>query len=129
VDCPEGIRQCPHGWTDCNLCANLQMCMAGLYRLEEDLEKVIQAAKIAEQTINAEVQKNSEGIRGTWMEKFDLMTEEERLVEFMKYHPPSLHEKEAIPLDGPSAPGGGGHCKVPPKPPYKMPEYLKNWGK
>ena len=133
MKCPEGIRQCPHNWTDCDLCANMEKCKSGMYKPEEeapesDIEVVVKAATISEKVRDSEVQKNADSIRGTWMEKFDQMTEEERLAEFMRYRPPSLHEKEAIPLDGPSRPGGGSHCKVPPKPPYKTPEYLKNWG-
>jgi len=133
MKCPSEIRVCPNGWTDCSLCAHLKACEAGTYtaelespELETDLGIII--TEVTEPVVQAEVVESDASIRGTWASRLNAMTEAERWAEYRKYHPPSLHDKEAIPLDGPSAPGGGGHCKVPPKPPYKMPEYLKTWG-
>lgn len=113
MNCPKKIRQCPEGWTDCHLCSNKALCDTNSYVPEQktDIEVVIEAAKISETVINAEVKKNVESIRGTWMEKFDQMSEEERMEEFMRYHLPDLHSKEPVPA-GNGLPGGGSKSKV-----------------
>ena len=131
MKCPKEIRVCPNGWTDCSLCVNEKLCIAGLYKPEEttDLEVVIKAAEISERVVQAEVREIVEKIRETWAEKFSKMTEEERWAEYGKYQTPNLQSVEPWQaMAGPSAPGGGGTCKVPKKPKKKMPEYLKTFG-
>jgi len=114
MNCPKGIRQCPHNWTDCNLCAHLEACKAGIYKPEPetDIGVVVKAAEIVEEIVHTEVVQSVASIRGTWAERFKAMTEDEKWADMRKYHPPSLHDKQPIPLDGPSAPGGGSKSKA-----------------
>lgn len=108
MNCPKEIRKCPHNWSDCSMCAHERMCIAGLYKPEvSDIEVVIEAAEICEKVVQDEVVEAIEKIRGTWAEKFNAMSEDERWADYFKHHPPSLHDKTPIPLDGPSSPGGG----------------------
>jgi len=118
MNCPKEIRQCPHGWTDCSLCANVIACNDGTYTPEpsheEDIDVVIKAAEIATKVVNAEVVKSVESIRGTWSEKFQAMTEEERWKEQGKYPVPNIHSV-ADPYKaelGAFVPGGGGKMKT-----------------
>ena len=111
---------CPLKWTDCDSCNNKQKCIDGMFTPEEDREPIIKAAELAEVSTQAEAVQGAKRLRGRIrLESF--------WTEWGKYRPPNLHSKEPMPA-GQGTPGGGGHCKVPPKPPYKMPEYLKNWG-
>jgi hypothetical protein len=59
--------------------------------------------------------------------EFMSMTHEERMNKFYSYQTQGLHHKDPIPLDGPTAPGGGG-VKRRKQPVKKMPEYLKTFG-
>ena len=113
MKCPKELRQCPSGWSDCELCAHERMCIGGLYKPEEsDIEVVIRAAEIAEIVVHDEAVESVEKCRGTWAEEFGKMSEDERWAEYRKYKPPSLHDKTPIPLDGPSSPGGGSKAKM-----------------
>lgn len=66
----------------------------------------------AEEAVQTEVVESAERIRETWFKKYSHMSEGERWAEFRKYHIPNLHEKEVIPLGGPSKPGGGSKTKA-----------------
>ena len=115
MKCPENMRVCPEGWNDCGLCANFNLCINGMYEPKEevsDIDIVIKVAEISAKAVNAEVVKNVREIRGDWFSKFNQMTEEERWQEHGKYPVPNIHAKEVIPLDGPSAPGGGSKNKA-----------------
>jgi len=112
MKCPNGIRVCPNGWTDCNLCAHLKACDDGTYTAElenheletdlgiviEDIEPVVQAAV---------VEPVAKSPRGTWYSNWNGMTTEERWADIRKYRTPSLHDKTPMPA-GQGAPGGGG---------------------
>ena len=53
----------------------------------------------------------------------------DRMKEYARYHIPNPQSVEPWQaMSGPSAPGGGGSCRVPKKPEKKMPEYLKSFG-
>ena len=128
MKCPQEIRLCPNGWEDCSLCRYDVLCKAGLYEPDiSDLGIVVLAAKIAKEVVTASAIESAHKIKGTWFQEFSQMSEEERWAEYFKYPTPHFNEKPVLPA-GPSEPGGGSKSKVPPKPPYKMPEYLKNWG-
>jgi hypothetical protein len=104
-------RECPNGWTGCEDCLRLKDCTAGLYHGEiAELEKqrAREAANSAREIIGMQ---EKEDFWGWWQ----------------KSSPPNLHSIP-LPLDGPSAPGGGGKCRVPKKPQKKVPEYMKRLG-
>ena len=62
------------------------------------------------------------------MEEFDQLPEGEIWEWMARYkRPGDINYKEPLPA-GPSEPGGGSKSRVPKKPAWKMPEYLKNWG-
>lgn len=130
---PNELRLCPNGWTDCELCAFVERCKAGMFDVEppnteSDLDIVIKAAEIAEKVVQAEAVESAEKIKGTWFEKYSHMTEDERWAEHRRYHAPSLHDKEVITLGGPSKPGGGSKSKKHKKPVRRTPEYMKRLG-
>lgn len=129
--CKEFERICPHNWDNCHECRHDRDCIAGLYKPEEttDLEVVIQASNIAEEVMHVEAVESAVGIKkGTWMEEFNRLEEGEIWEWMARYkRPGDINYKEPLKA-GPSEPGGGSKSRVPPKPPYKMPEYLKNWG-
>lgn len=134
MKCPNEIRACPHSWSNCELCANLKACEAGTYtaeledhELETDLGIAIEEVLPVVQAV-PEVVESVAKIRGTWAEQFLKMSPNDRMKEFMRYHPPSLHHKEPIPLDGGSSPGGGSKSKNHKKPQRKVPEYMKILG-
>jgi|GEM_PF-6819721 len=105
-------RECPNGWSNCEDCLRLKDCIAGLYHGEiAEIEKRIakEAANSAREIMGMQEKEN---FWGWWA----------------KSSPPNLHHKEVLPLDGPSAPGGGGKCRVPRKPQKKIPEYMKRLG-
>ena len=126
MKCPQEIRLCPEGWKDCSLCRYNSLIKTCLYP-KPDIEIVVLAAKIAKEVVTASAIESAEKIKGTWFQEFSQMSEEERWAEYFKYPTPHFNEKPVL-TAGPSEPGGGSKSKVPPKPPYKMPEYLKNWG-
>lgn len=123
--------ECPHNWNNCELCINLEKCKAGMYEpetespdTESDLDIVIKAAEISECVVHTEAVKSVENIRG------ELLQSDANFWEWWgKSSPPDLHAKEPYKcMSGPTAPGGGGNCKVPKKPKKKIPEYLKTFG-
>ena len=130
MKCPDEIRVCPHQWIECEFCANLKLCILGLYipEPESDLDVVIKAAKIAEQVVDAGVRESVEKIRGTWMEEFNNLQEGEIWEWMAKYKMPGdINFKESLPA-GPSEPGGGSKGRNHKKPAKKMPEYMKILG-
>ncbi len=128
MKCQKKLRECPNGWTDCNLCANKKSCDDGTYEPDDDRESVIIAAEIVEKQIHAEVVESVEKIKAISHEAFMQMSGDEIFARLAKYRPPNLHHKEPIPLDGPSAPGGGSKSKNHKKPNRKLPEYMKFLG-
>jgi hypothetical protein len=128
LKCPKSIRPCPELWPDCSLCRYVSLTNTCLYEPKSDLDIVIIAAKIAEQVVTKEAIESVEKIRGTWMKEFDQLPEGGIWEWMAKYRRPGdINYKEPL-NGGPSEPGGGSKSKVPPKPPYKMPEYLKLFG-
>ena len=119
---------CPHGWNNCQECANEETCRAGRYEPKQtDLEVVIKASEISQKVVDIEVKESIHKFRGTWAEEFLKMSPEERMNEFYSFSTQGLNYKEPNPA-GPSSPGGGGKCRVPKKPAKKMPEYMKVLG-
>ena len=131
MKCKNNIRECPHDWLDCSLCANLKACQAGTYVPEPE---PVEREPIPELTPGPEELTTDLGVvipreRGTWVERLSRMTEDERWAEYGRYpipNPQSVEPWQA--MSGPSAPGGGGSCRVPKKPDKKIPEYLKTFG-
>ena len=126
MKCQKEIRLCPEGWEDCSLCRYNSLTNTCLYA-KSDLGIVVLAAKIAEKVVTKDAIESAEKIRGTWMEEFNNLHEGGIWEWMARYRTPHINYKETL-NGGPSEPGGGSKSKVPPKPPYKMPEYLKNWG-
>jgi len=118
MKCPKEIRQCPHGWVDCSYCANKQRCDDGTYEpepepIETDLDVVIRAAEVSERVVQAEVMESVEKIRGTWAERFNVMSEDERWQEHGRYQVPNINSKEPYKaMQGAIVPGGGGKIKT-----------------
>ena len=112
MKCPKDLRQCPHSWTDCSLCAHKPQCDNGTYvpepeKIETDIEVVIKAAEVSEKVVNDGVRESVEKIRGTWSERFSQMTEDERWTEHGRYQVPNIHAKEPYKaMSGPTEPGG-----------------------
>jgi len=138
MKCPNNIRECPHGWTDCSLCANLKACQVGIYvpepepePTESDLDVVIKAAEVSKKVVHAEAVKSVESIRGgSWYEGFSKLSPNDRLAEIMRYPIPNPHSV-ADPYKaerGAIVPGGGSKSRVPKKPQRKVPEYMKILG-
>lgn len=110
MDCPNGIRECPNGWTDCSLCANLEMCKAGLYYGESgetDHEILEEAAKVSGRVMQAEAVESAEKIK-----KGNPAKPYTNLSKFYAFKTPDLHYREPLPA-GDRIPGGGGknRCK------------------
>jgi len=133
MKCPNEIRECPHGWTDCSLCANLIVCQADTYvpepePIEQDPDLISELTPGPEE-LTADLGIVIPSVRGTWAERLNAMTEDERWQEYYKYHPEDLISKEPITcLSGPVVPGGGSKSRVPKKPQRKVPEYMKILG-
>ena len=129
MKCPKDLRDCPHGWTDCELCANLVACQAGAYVPEPEQEEQDPIPELEENELTVDLGVDIQSVRGTWSEQFENMTEDERWAEMYRYHPDDLISKEPYKaMAGAVVPGGGGKCRVPKKPQKKMPEYLKTFG-
>jgi len=115
MKCPKELRQCPHNWTDCNLCANLKACEDGTYVPETELEESELTVDLSMPIVTEPPVQDvllRQNVRGTWAEQYDNMTEAERWVDYYKYHPPNLLIKEPITcLSGPTEPGGGNKNK------------------
>ena len=126
MKCPQEIRLCPEGWEDCSLCRYNSLTKTCLYP-KPDLNIVILAAKIAKEVVTASAIESAHKIKGTWMEELNQLPEGGIWEWMARYRTPHINYKETL-NGGPSEPGGGSKSRVPPKPPYKMPEYLKNWG-
>ena len=96
-------RDCPNGWWNCELCARERECKAGLYHGE--IDRVVEVADIAEKQIVKEAIKSALVIKG-------LQSDNDFWGWWSRSSPPNLHAKEALPLDGPSSPGGGSKSNV-----------------
>ena len=109
------LRECPHNWTECNLCKNLQACQAGTYTPEPEPEPTPEP----ELTPSVEELTTDLGIvipreRGTWFEEFSKLSHNDRLKEIARYPIPNLHSV-ADPYKaehGAIVPGGGGKIKT-----------------
>jgi hypothetical protein len=110
-------RPCPNGWTECAVCKHERACRAGLYHGENIF---IKAAEIAERVTHKEAVESVNKIKG-------LQADTDFWAWWGRTSPPDLHSRIPLPLDGPSAPGGGG-VKRRKQPVKKMPEYLKTFG-
>ena len=124
---PKEIRLCPELWLDCDLCRYNSLTNTCLYESKSDIDIVVLAAKIAEEVVTKEAIESAHKIRGTWMEEFDQLPEGGIWEWMARYRTPHINYKETL-NGGPSEPGGGSKSRVPPKPPYKVPEYLKLFG-
>ena len=114
MECPKEIRQCPHNWTDCNLCANRIACKNGTYEPASELEEDELTTDLGIVIVEVEAVYPFRAVeRATWVDKLNGMTEDERWAEYYKYHPEDLISKEPITcLSGPVVPGGGSKNKV-----------------
>ena len=104
---------CENGWTDCQDCLNVGLCIDGLYIPIED-NTIIKAAEIAEKVVTKDAIESAEEIkRGTWMEELDQATgTDEFWTWFAKYRRPcNINYKEPLKA-GPSKPGGGSRNKA-----------------
>lgn len=132
MKCPNELRECPHGWTDCSLCANLTLCQTETYVPEPEpgpIPATEPVDELEENELTTDLGVVVPQERGTWAERLSKMTEGERWAEYYRYHPDDLISKEPITcLSGPTAPGGGSKCRVPKKPKKQIPEYLKTFG-
>jgi len=115
---PNELRECPHGWTDCSLCANLIACQSGEYVPDpEPVEPV--PDPIPELTPGPEELTTDLGIviqreGGTWFEKFNKLSPNDRIKEIMRYPIPNLHSV-ADPYkaeQGAIVPGGGKSGRI-----------------
>jgi len=125
-------RICPNFWENCEDCKHDFDCRAGLYHGENIL---IKAAEISERVTHEEAIKsvktlkgNKVTLKGDMVAGFMSLTTDEFMNWFYGWRVQSLHHKEPIPLDGPSAPGGGSKSKKHQKPQRKVPEYMKMLG-
>jgi hypothetical protein len=118
MKCPKEIRFCPVGWVDCQFCAYYDdrlkdkiRCSCVPEQTEEPI--IVTATRIAAKTIDAEVKKNVESIRGDRHKHFMSLSPDDALREFYQCRRGNdLHYKEPMPLDGPSSPGGSKSGKV-----------------
>lgn len=112
MKCLKEIRECPHGWKDCNLCANLEACNNGTYIPEPDpVELVSEPNEITEPELSVDLSIPIPSERGTWSEKFAKMTPDERMAEIYRYHPDDLISKEPYKcMPGGMSPGGGSRA-------------------
>lgn len=133
MNCPTGIRQCPHGWSECSLCANLKACESGTYIPEPEPTpdpNPEPVPELEENELETDLGITIPRERGTWAEQFANMTSDERWADFYKYRASDLLAKEPYKcMSGPTAPGGGGSSgKRHKKPTRKLPEYMKILG-
>lgn len=111
---------CPHGWKKCFDCMNERLCRAGLYHPDKTIIEI--AAEISEKVMHKEVVESIREIK-----KRNAVAAYTDLDRFYSFRVQGLHHTEVNPLDGPSAPGGGG-VKRRKQPVKKQPEYLKTFG-
>ena len=103
---------CPNGWGDCGICKNYEKCKAGMFEPEEETSTIKEAVKIAEKVIQHEAVESVARIKGNMAQEFIELSSDERMDRFYSRKVQGLHHKDVIPLDGPSAPGGGSKSKV-----------------
>ena len=121
---------CPHDWDNCPECANVELCIAGLYRPDPtDHDVLMKAAKIAEEVTIADAIESAKEIKGTWMEELNQVTgTAEFWAWFYKYkRPGDINYKEPL-NGGASEPGGGSKSRNHKKPAREIPEYMKILG-
>ena len=103
---------CPNGWDDCGICENYEKCKAVMFEPEEETSTIKEAVKIAEKVIQHEAVESVARIKGNMAQEFIELSSDERMDRFYSRKVQGLHHKDVIPLDGPSAPGGGGKSNV-----------------
>ena len=129
---PKLVMSCPNGWKNCPDCKYISPNNTCLYP-KSDLDIVVLAAKIAEEVVTKDAKKSAERIMLSWTDWHDyqrqinLLSEDEKWLHMFGNPAPHINFKETL-NGGPSEPGGGSKSRVPPKPPYKVPEYLKLFG-
>lgn len=113
MKCPNEVRLCPAGWSDCEYCEYVGTDDTCLY-VKSDIEVVILAAEIAEGVVTEDAIESAQKIRGTWMEELDRVVGSEEFWPWFHLGIRANHAnyKEPLPLDGPSAPGGGSKNKA-----------------
>lgn len=116
---PKSVMTCPNGW-DCDLCKYNSLTNTCLYP-KSDLDIVVLAAKIAEEVVTTDAIESAEKIRG-------LQADTDFWTWWGRTSPPNINSKIPLPLDGPSAPGGGSKSRAPKKPKKEVPEYMKILG-
>ncbi|EHQ88263.1 hypothetical protein [Desulfosporosinus youngiae] len=126
MNCPNGIRQCPNGWTDCELCAHWKNKVCTYVPEEEPEPEPV--CELEEDELATDLGVDIPHVRGTWAERFLALPPDEALEQFYSKHPPNLHHKEPLPLDGGIVPGGGSKSRNHKKPEKKTPEYMKFLG-
>jgi len=98
--------ECPHDWNNCSECANVELCIAGLYKPNpNDHDVLMKAAKIAEEVVTKDAIESAEKIKG-------LQADTDFWTWWGRTSPPNINSKIPLPLDGPSAPGGGSKIRV-----------------
>lgn len=107
MKCPKNIRDCPHGWTDCNLCANLKACQDGTYVPEPEPEPEA-VNELMEDELEVDLGQPIPSERGTWAQRFLAMSENDRWRNQKQYiRPDDLISKEPYKhMVGAIAPGG-----------------------
>jgi len=113
---PNELRECPHGWTGCELCVNLTACQDGTYIPESE---PVEHELIPELTPSVEELTTDLGVvipheRGTWFDKFSKLSHNDRLKEIARYPIPNLHSV-ADPYkaeQGAIVPGGGKSGRI-----------------
>ena len=125
---------CPHDWNNCPECANVELCIAGLYKPDpNDHDVLMKAAKISEEVMHADAIESAERIMLSWTDwhdhqrQIDLLSEDEKWLNMFGNPAPHINYKETL-NGGPSEPGGGSKGRNPKKPVKKMPEYMKILG-
>ena len=129
MKCPKELRQCPHGQTDCELCAHYEPCLAGTYIPETELTEseltVDLGIPIVEVQDIPPVKPVSE--RRTWTEKLNQMSEEGRWAEYGKYRIADFNEKQVLPA-GPIKLGGGSKNKSKGRKKKGSKVFTSEWG-
>jgi len=116
-------RECPNGWI-CEDCQHESVCAIGQYYVEPT---IIEIAEKIDKEVTQEASKDARAImRGTWFDNYNRMDEQERWAEYAKWPTPHLHFKPALPLDGPSSPGGSKSKCSKSKKGNKPTQYLWN---
>lgn len=122
MECLNGIRECPNGWTDCNLCAFYQACLTGTYVPEPEPESTELEEHELTEDLGLPIVEDKPKQR--------MLSPSERFWDYMQNPTPGLHviADPYKAMEGAFVPGGSKSGKSRKKPKKKMPEYLKTWG-